>query len=205
MLYEDLTIKGAIKKALGKRPPAGSTKPSGGFSKTRFAGRNRVETFDDRSFGSAIGGTGRSGFSSMRGALNAAASEMERLARSTYPNRVRAIQSGERHRAVMIPELAAAIEFDRRGSGGPNRTSLRFDNITVGERDRNGSGRFTVTASPNLAAVLHAHWVDNRPSSDDTRAKSQISGALRGRRDAQGNAVDIGFYIFSLRHGISAY
>lgn len=232
-LYEDETLQGAIKKAVWGKGPGGKTPRSsnkypskspksswgryssgktrgkspklpGSVPKSRRVGRIRTETFDNRPFGSTISG-GRGIFSSEQLALSGAAREMDQLARANYPDRVEAILGGSTTRRAMLPELATTIEYQEPQGENPSTLRWRFTDITVGERDVDGSGRFAVSGSSRTTAVLHAHWVDNTPSSDDRSIKSQWTGRMRGRMDPLGNRINLGFYIYSFRHGITSY
>jgi hypothetical protein len=200
-LFEDDTLKGAIRKAVRAERPTAVGYSGSVIQYKQRAGSARRETFGDRAFGSTIGGSG-SGFTTIRSAVNSVASEMERLARSTYPDRVDQILAGQRHRAVMIPELASAIYAQRQSNGN---LVFGYDHLTVGSREVNGSGRFTISATSNLAAVVHAHWVDNRPSAGDRSIRIQVANQIRRSQHNLMQASDLEFYIYSLVGGLAAY
>ncbi len=210
-LFEDDTLEGAIKNAtLGLRKPKYGSfgKDSGLAKRSLSAPKSRIarstETFDDRKYGSRIG-SGRGGFRSAFAAARAAASQMGHEAGRTYPDRVAAIKAGQRHRRVMIPELAALISVSDRREIGSGRETYYYDGLYVGRRYPDGSGDFELSASANLAGLVHAHWQDNTPSSADrSNRQSIVNNVSRLRRVAR-NSVNIEFYVYSLFRGITSY
>lgn len=217
-VFEDETLHGVMEKAVrGKwsktkigKPKVGKPqfgkpqfgKPGAGNNPKNIRERRGRETFGNRSFGSRIGGTGRSGFTSVMSAVNAAASEMGRLARATYPDRVAAIRRGSRHRTFMIPELGAAVE---RVSFGLS-SGYRILDLTAGSRDERGQGKFDVDVGRNTVAVVHAHWMDNNPSTDDHSLKTRVRAIVRQSNQRAGTTPPgVRFFIFSFTGGLTEY
>jgi len=156
-LFEDETLEGAIAKAVR-------------------AGRRRVETFGNRSYGSQIGGTGQSGAQSLEAALNHAGRAMEAAATQTYPRRSARVSSGATADLYMMPELSATIEWSEGasvGDDGPFDVSDLYVGRLIFEPGSPVRGEAPLNFTPRTAAVIHAHWLDTNPRTEDLTAASR--------------------------------
>lgn len=208
-LFEDDTLKGAIQKAVqGLRPKAD---PYGSYGAQDSSVADEISTliplreerFNNQSLGSCIAGSGRSGFANLSGAIGAASQQMENLARAHYRDRFDRILAGQRHAQVMIPELAAAIELQVSASGSE---TYSFSCIRAGSRFSDGSGRFAVPYSSDLAAIVHSHWIENLASDDDDGQKIRTLNHARGDSERiHVKPEEIEFWVYSPLTGLRQY
>lgn len=217
MLYEDLTVKGAIAKALGKKPstygkpgsaysktPAASAKPTSGLPK-QDNNLPMSRGFGPYSFGNEIPGTSRPPYTSdFETAKRSVGQEFERLARQYYRRQTEAFSAG-RFEGNMIPELSTDIFAEENRSG---EVKFGYSGIRAGIVETSGHGRSRFFYRRATVAVLHAHWVDTTCSSsrgfgrrDIDSAQFSDERAIREIRRQVGDHVRLFVYQWNGRWG----